>query len=380
MSHSNTAPVNIATAKSESQWQIVLKQFQRNPLARFGIFILVILYAIAILAPFIAPYPLSEYSTTAGERVSWVTPTKIHWQNEQGQWTRPYVYAVKREINLETFRDEYIEDTSKTYPIQFFVRDPEHSYKILGFIPGDIHLFGVQEPAKIFLWGSDNLGRDQFSRMIYGSQISMSIGILATVFSLVVGLFMGGIAGYFGGWVDIIVMRMVEVLSAIPSLFLLITIRALFPVDADPIFMFYVVVCMLAFVGWGGLARVVRSQFMSAREQDFVQAARALGASDTRIIVQHMLPTAASYIIITASIAIPGYILFESSLSFLGIGIVEPYASWGSLLKQAQDGGFESITGRPWTLLPGMFIFFAVLAWQLVGDGLRDAFDPRRRR
>lgn len=175
-------------------------------------------------------------------------------------------------------------------------------------------------------------------------------------------------------------MRTIEVLSAIPELFLLITLRALFPLEANPIQVFYVVILILALVSWGGLARVVRGQLLSSRELEYVQAANALGASSGRIITQHLLPNTATFVIISVSLAIPGYILTESSLSFIGIGIVEPYASWGSLLKLAQDGGFESISGRPWVLIPGLFILAAVLAWQFVGDGLRDAFDPKRRR
>lgn len=216
--------------------------------------------------------------------------------------------------------------------------------------------------------------------MMYGSQISLTIGILASVFSLILGLILGGIAGYFGGFADTLIMRLVEVLSAIPELFLLILLRAMFPLNANPILVFYIVVGLLAFISWGGLARVVRGQILSGREQDYVQAAKALGASDARVIGQHLLPNSATYIIISLSLAIPGYILLESGLSFIGIGIVEPYASWGSLLKLAQDGGFESLDTRPWVLLPGVFIVLAVLGWQFVGDGLRDAFDPRRRR
>lgn len=363
---------------SESQWQIIWKQFRRNPLARVGLTLLGLLYLIAILAGFIAPYGLSEYSTE--NRISWAPPSDIHIRDAQGHLTRPFIYGVKREIDLNTFRDKYVEDKAQVCPIRFFVRDPAHPYTLLGFIPSTVKLFSVNEPCKIYLWGSDNLGRDQFSRVMYGSQISLSIGILAAVGTLVLGLILGGIAGYFGGWPDIIIMRLVEVLNAIPALFLLILLRALFPVTANPLLVFYIVVVLLSFVSWGDLARVVRGQLLSAREQDYVTAAHALGASSTRVIAQHLLPNTATYMIVTLSLLIPGYILTESGLSFIGIGIVEPYASWGSLLQQAQEGGFESITGRPWVLIPGIFIVLAILGWQFVGDGLRDAFDPRRRR
>ena len=334
----------------------------------------------AIIAGFLAPYGLAEYSTT--DRISWAPPTQIHWRNEQGQ-VGPFVYGLKREIDMETFRDKYVEDKSAVCPVKFFQTHPGiegRTYRFLGVIPTSLKLFSVDAPCKLYLWGSDNYGRDQFSRVMYGSQISLSIGIIASVLTVVLGLILGGIAGYFRGIVDTIIMRFVEVLLAIPDLFLLITLRALFPLNANPILVFYVVIGILAFIGWGGLARIVRGQILSVREQDFVQAATALGASDRRIIAKHLLPSTATYVIISLSLAIPGFILGESGLSFIGIGIVEPYASWGSLLGLAQEGGFESLDARPWTLIPGLFIVLAVLGWQFVGDGLRDAFDPRRRR
>lgn len=363
---------------SESQWQVVWRQFKRNPLAKVGVFLLGFLYLIALFAGFLAPYGLTEYSTT--DRISWAPPTKIHFQDENGSWVAPYVYKVKREPNMETFRDEFLEDKTVKCPVQFFVQRPQEPYRFLGVIPSNLKLFGVAGNCKLYLWGSDSLGRDQFSRVMYGSQISLSIGIFATVFVVALGMLLGGLAGYFGGWIDSLIMRTVEVLSAIPELFLLITLRALFPLEANPIQVFYVMILILALISWGGLARVVRSQLLSSRELDYVQAANALGASSSRIIVQHLLPSTATFVIIGVSLAIPGFILTESSLSFIGIGIVEPYASWGSLLKLAQDGGFESISERPWILIPGLFILAAVLGWQFVGDGLRDAFDPKRRR
>ncbi|ABF45637.1 MULTISPECIES: ABC transporter permease [Deinococcus] len=376
---SSKAPAQ-SRSTSQSQWAVVWRQFLKHPLARVGLLILGVLYLLAIFAGFIAPYGGNQYTTDAATRVSWAPPTPIHIRNAQGQLTRPFIYGVKREVDFTTFRDKYVEDKSQVYPIHFFVRRPSARYNLFGLIPTDLKLFGVDEPARLFLWGSDNLGRDQFSRIMYGGQISLSIGLIATVVSLVIGLILGGIAGYFRGWADTLIMRTVEVLVSIPDLFLLLTLRALLPIDINPIFSFYLITVILAAIGWGGIARVVRSQLLSTRELDYVQAATALGASDARIIGQHMLPATASYIIVIATLLIPGYILLESGLSFLGVGVVEPYASWGKLLQQAYEGGFESISGRPWVLIPGLFITLAVLAWQFVGDGLRDAFDPRRRR
>lgn len=375
-----TAPTTVQKRRSQSQWSIVWSQFRRNPLARVGLTLLGLLYLMAILAGFLAPYGLTEYSTS--DRISWAPPTPIHWRDANGNFG-PYVYGLKRDIDMETFRDKYVEDTSVVCPVKFFESHPgmaSRTYRFLGFIPSSLKLFSVDAPCKLYLWGSDSYGRDQFSRVMYGSQISLSIGIIASILTVIFGLVMGGIAGYFRGATDTVIMRLVEVLSAIPELFLLITLRALFPLNADPILVFYLVIGILSVIGWGGLARVVRGQILSVRELDYVQAATALGASDSRIIGKHLLPSTATYIIVFLSLAIPGFILSESGLSFLGIGMVEPYASWGSLLKLAQDGGFESIDARPWTLIPGVFIVLAVLGWQFVGDGLRDAFDPRRRR
>ncbi|GAA5531744.1 ABC transporter permease [Deinococcus aluminii] len=376
-----TAPTTVRKPRSQSQWSIVWAQFKRNPLARVGLTLLALLYLMAIFAGFLAPYGLAEYSTT--DRISWAPPTSIHWRDQQGHFVGPYVYGLKRDIDMTTFRDKYVEDKSVTCPVKFFQTHPGvegRTYRFLGFIPSSLKLFSVDPPCKLYLWGSDSYGRDQFSRVMYGSQISLSIGIIASVLTVLFGLIMGGIAGYFRGVADNVIMRLVEVLSAIPELFLLITLRALFPLNADPILVFYLVIGILSFIGWGGLARIVRGQILSVRELDYVQAATALGASDSRIIGKHLLPSTATYIIIFLSLAIPGFILSESGLSFIGIGIVEPYASWGSLLGVAQAGGFESIDARPWTLIPGVFIVLAVLGWQFVGDGLRDAFDPRRRR
>ena len=280
-------------------------------------------------------------------------------------------------MDLETFQTVYEPQLDERYPIQFFTEGAP--YKILGFIPGDIHLFGVEQPGRIFLFGADNLGRDLFSRILYASQISLTIGFGATALSFFIGIVLGGLAGYYGGWVDELVMRLIEVISAIPSLFLLLSLRAIFPIDMNPIFILYAVLGIIALIGWGGLARVVRGQMLTTRELDYVQAAKGLGANTGRIVFRHMLPSIYSYLIVALSISVPGYILAESGLSFLGLGVVEPFASWGSLLSQAQQGGFASITQRPWVLIPGLFIVLTILSFQLLGDGLRDAFDPRKR-
>lgn len=372
------SPTKSAPPRSQSQFGVAWSQFRKNRLAKIGGFMLLLLYALALFAPFIAPDGLSSYSTSNITRFH--PPTPIHVRDPQtGGFTRPFVYQYGQQLNMDTFVNEYKPTTTRC-PVYFGVRGDE--YRVLGLFTGNLHLFGTgtENPnCKVYLFGGEALGRDLFTRTIYASQISLTIGVGAVLISTVIGLLMGAMAAFFGGIADTLIMRLVEVLAAIPNLFLLILLRAVFPQDINPIFALYMILGLLAFIGWGGLARVVRGQMLSVREQDFVSAAQALGAGNGRIMWRHMLPTMTTYIIVTLSLSIPGYILLESGLSFLGIGAVEPYVSWGGLLSQAQEGGFASITQRPWVLIPGFFIVFTVMCYQLLGDGLRDAFDPRKR-
>ena len=362
--------------QGQSQAQLAWKQFRKNRLAIVGGSILLFLALLAIFAPFIAPYGLNAYSRTQITRFQ--PPTPIQFRNpETGRLTRPFVYQYTEELDLETFENSFVPDLSTRYPLGFFVEGAP--YKILGLVPGNVHLFGVQDPGRIFLFGADSLGRDLFSRTMFATQISLTIGLAATALTFFIGVALGGLAGYFGGWIDEVVMRFIEVISAIPSLFLLLSLRAIFPIDMNPIFILYIVILILALIGWGNLARVVRSQLLSTRELDYIQAAKSLGAPTNRIIFRHMLPSVYTYLIVSLSLTIPLFILTESGLSFLGLGVAEPYASWGSLLTQAQEGGFASITTRPWVLIPGFFIVITITSFQLLGDGLRDAFDPRKR-
>lgn len=357
---------------AERRWN----RFRKNRLATIGAVILFFLYLLAMFAGFFSPYDPNFYSLNPPE--SYAPPTQIHWRDSQGGFSRPYVYAVTRSRDPETFALMYREDpTQGKFYLDFFHRTPESPYRILGIFHSDLRIVGVEAPAQIHLLGTDSLGRDLWSRIAYGAQVSLTIGILASLAAFLIGAVLGGIAGYYGGIWDSLIMRLVEILAAIPGLFLLISLRAVFPLTLDPLFVFYLVVFILALVGWGGIARVIRGLVLSLREQDYVQAARVLGASDLRIISRHLLPATASYLIVSLSLAIPGYILSESGLSFLGLGVTEPYTSWGMLLRSAQEGGFASFSTRPWILVPGLFIFLAILAWNFVGDGLRDAFNPR---
>jgi peptide/nickel transport system permease protein len=364
--------------ESLSQFQVFGQQFRKNRSAILGLLMLIVLYTGALFAPFLAPYGMDEYSTT--DITGFAPPTRIYWTNPQTGAFGPFVYRVERKRDLESFQLNFTEDKSIQCPVKFFVRSSERKYALFGFIPSDLHLFGVDEPCKVYLFGADEVGRDLFSRVWYGSQVSLTIGIVAVSLSFAIGLLMGGIAGFFGGWIDNVIMRLTEILSAIPDLFLLAILTSYLPKSVNPLLLFYSMVAVLSFVGWGGLARVVRGQILSLREADFVQAATALGARPGRIIARHLLPNIASYMLTLAFLAIPTYILTESTLSFLGYGVREPQASWGALLQDVQDGGFGTFIYRPWILIPGFFIVLAILAWNLFGDGVRDAFDPKKRR
>lgn len=363
--------------KGESQLSVAWKQLRKNTLAKFGGFILILLYVMALFAPFLAPDGLSNYSTTDITRFH--PPTPLHFRDPKtGALTQPFVYKYAQQLDMETFVETF-QPTKERCPVKLFAKgDP---YKLFGFIPMNVHLYGTENPdCKVYLMGGEALGRDLWTRLLYASQISLTIGVGAVLISTIIGLMMGAVSAYFGGMVDTLVMRLVEVLASIPDLFLLLMLRAIFPQDINPILALYMILGILAFIGWGGWARTTRGMLMSVRELDYVQAAKAMGASDSRIMGRHMLPSMLTYVIIGLSLGIPSAILSESGLSFLGIGAVEPYVSWGSLLGQAQEGGFASITQRPWMLIPGFFIVLTVTAFQLLGDGLRDAFDPRKRR
>lgn len=376
--------------RSLSQRQIAWRQFRRHRVAMVGAGVLIAMYLVTIFAGFIAPYGINEYRTRPV--AAFRPPTPIHWTHpDTGRLVRPYVYDVKVERDPVTFQRVYVEDTSTRYPIRFFVERPEATYSVLGLWESDLHLFGVDDPARIFLWGTNDLGKDVFSRVLYGGQVSLVIGVLAVWVSLFLGLLFGGIAGFYGGWVDEFVMRLVEVLSAIPGLFLLVVLASLLQDPRNPLAQafglemnsaqtFLMVVLVLGFVGWGGLARTIRSLVLSIREMDYAAAAKALGANEGRVLRRHLLPATASYVVVDLTLAIPGFILTETGLSFIGLGpSAVDTASWGLLLSDATARGI-SIQFVPWLLIPGIPIFLAVLSWNLVGDGLRDALDPRKRR
>ena len=261
----------------------------------------------------------------------------------------------------------------KRFTIKWFIRGWE--YKLLGFIPGDIHLFGVDRPAQFYLFGADAYGRDVLTRIFFGSRVSLTVGFAGILITFTLGLLLGGMAGYYGGWIDEILMRVTEILMSIPSLYLLISLRAILPADLPSHITYLMIIVILSFIGWPGMSRVIRGMVLSIKQSEYVEAARAMGYPTRRIIWKHIIPNTSTYIIVSATLAIPGYILGEAGLSFLGYGIREPQSSWGLMLAQAQR--LSVLEQYPWLLLPGVFLFVAILAFNLFGDAMRDAMDPR---
>lgn len=353
---------------ARSPSQVIWHKLRRNRTAMFGLWTLAVLYLASIFAGFLAPYRYDNGATKFPFHAPMITRIRIF--DEEGRLTRPFVYGIIAEDNI---LKTYSEDKSEKYPIQFFKRGDD--YHILWIIHSNIHLFGVQEPGRFFLFGSDQLGRDLFSRVLYGAQISLSVGILGIIISTLLGLIIGGVAGYFGGAADFTLMRAVEVLLAIPGLYFILIMRQMFASNLNSTQIYLIIVVILALIGWATQARVIRGMVLSIREREFVIAARALGFSHWRIILRHILPNTLSFVIVTATLSVPFYILGEVALSFLAVGIQEPEASWGNMLTLAQSN--RVLADFPWVLVPGAFIFISVMAWNFLGDGLRDATDPR---
>lgn len=347
----------------------VFKQLVRDKFALIALIVLAIIYLSLLFADFLAPYS-KDFSD---RNQSYAPPSKIFTINEKGKWSLPYTYNYKREFDPEAMQVDYKLDRSHKYFLKLFVRGEK--YKFLGLIPCSRHFVGVEPTGRLYFLGTDINGRDVFSRILFGGRISMTIGFLALFVLFPIGLLYGGISGYFGGKADMLMMRFAEAVMSIPSFYLLIILAAILPSNMTSIQRFILIVVILALIGWAGFARVVRGMVLSIKTQEFVQSAQSIGASRLRIIVKHILPQTTSYVIVAMTLSVPSYILSESGLSFLGLGIQQPDASWGNMLKEAQE--YINILYRPWLLTPGFLIFVAVLSFNLIGDTIRDVLDPK---
>ncbi len=351
-----------------SQWRLMWMRFRRHRLALAGGAVLIALYGLAALCEFISPYRPDQRHA----QYVLCPPQSIRFFDGEGHFHwRPFVHGVRQNTAAGPWQREYLVDTEAVYPIRFFVRGP--AYEFWGLFNADLHLFSAGS-GPLFLFGADDLGRDLFSRIIYGARISLTIGLIGVALTFLIGILLGGLAGYYSGWVDVVVQRMIEVLMAVPQLPLWMALSAALPAHWAPLRIYFGVTIILSLMGWTGLARVVRGRFLSLRDEDFVVAARLSGTNELKIIFKHLLPSFLSHVITSATLAVPGMILGETALSFLGIGLRAPVVSWGVLLQKAQN--FQAVAMAPWLLLPGLFVVVAVLAFNVVGDGMRDAADP----
>jgi len=352
-----------------SQWQLIWWRFRRHKVAIASGIILIIIYLLAIFCEFLAPYDPNKYDI----KYTYAPPQRIRIFRD-GKLVRPYVLGYKMEFDPVTLRRIYKPDPDQVYPVYFFVKgDP---YKLWGRWEKDVHFIGVKE-GTMFLLGTDRMGRDMLSRILYGARISTSIGLIGVFMSFVLGLIIGGFSGYYGGTLDTFIQRAIEFIRSIPTIPFWMALSAALPPHWPPVKVYFGITIILSLIGWTGLARVVRSRFLSLREEDFIMAARLCGASEFRIIMRHMVPSFMSYIIANITLAIPGMILGETSLSFLGLGLRPPTISWGVLLQEAQN--VRTVALSPWLLLPGVFVIITVLCFNFLGDGLRDAADPYAR-
>lgn len=354
----------LATA---TQWQLIWWRFRQHRLAMAGACVLGAMIVIALVPGFIAPYGVTTRTT---EFIS-APPTRVHVIDAEGTWHWPFVYGVTTARDPNTFRMVTEPDLAVRRPVMLLVTGEE--YRLLGLIPTDRHLFGVKD-GTIHLFGTDDLGRDVFSRTVYATQISLSIGLFGTLLGFAIGVVVGGVSGYFGGWVDFVTQRMIELVMSIPTLPFWLAAGALIPQNWTALQTYFTITTVLALFAWTGTARRVRSQILTQRGIDYVVAAELAGSSDWRIISRHLLPTVASYLIVDLTVAFPAMILGETALSFLGLGLRPPVVSWGVLMQEAQN--LQAITQSPWLFLPVVFVILAVLAFNFVGDGLRDAADP----
>lgn len=352
-----------------SQWMLMWWKFKRHRVAVISGIVLLLMYATTIVTEILVPYNLHTRSTD----FIYAPPQAVRWIHG-GRLIGPFVYPIQKTLNMETLRRDYTEDTSTPQPLRFFCSgDP---YRFWGLVEMSVHLVCPPEGGTLFLLGTDRLGRDVLSRIFYGARISLTIGLLGIAVSFTLGLLLGGVAGYFGGWVDLVIQRAIEIIRSFPELPLWMALSAVLPVTWSPILIYFGITGILALLDWTGIARAVRSKLLALREEDYCTAARLMGARPRRIIARHLLPGFMSHLIASATLSIPGMILGETALSFLGIGLRPPITSWGVLLNEAQN--INVVALYPWLLLPVVPVIVVILAFNFLGDGLRDAADPYR--
>ena len=360
-----------------SQRQLMFRRFKQSKLALFGLIVLFFMYVMAAFSSFLAPYDYDAIDSSS----SYKAPTKVVWAGG------PAVCGEVQTLDQANLEWKYANDCTKTYPIKFFNRS--YPYKFFGLIPTNIHLFGVPEqkvdpnavptegqarPAKLYLFGGDKDGRDVFSRMLQGSRVSLTVGLVGVIFATVLGSILGTASGYFGGAIDNVMQRVIELIGSIPTIPLWAALAAALPGNISVVRRYFFITLILSLIAWTGLARQVRGKVLSYRTADYTSAARAAGGSHMRVILTHMIPNAMSHIIVVAALAVPATILAETTLSFLGFGMQAPAVSWGTLLQDAQS--IAVVTRYPWLLLPGVAVVLALVCYQFLGDGLRDAADP----
>ena len=371
------APFNPATDESltpeqeryymASQWRMMWRKLRRHHLAVLSGAILIVLYASILVTEILAPYGVATRHTDH----LFAPPQSIHLFHE-GSFVGPFVYGYDYRLNMENLRREYTEDPKKVQKLRFFCSGDE--YRFWGMIEMRFHLVCPAQNGEFFWFGTDRLGRDMFSRILYGTRISLTVGLIGITISFVLGIVVGGLAGYYGGWTDAIVQRVIECIRSFPELPLWMALSAALPVDWSPVLIYFGITIILGLLDWTGLARSVRSKLLALREEDFCTAAVLMGAKPSRVIFRHLMPSFTSHLIASATLSIPSMILGETALSFLGLGLRPPITSWGVLLNEAQN--INVVALYPWLMIPVVPVIITVLAFNFLGDGLRDAADP----
>jgi peptide/nickel transport system permease protein len=351
---------------SASQWRLMWMKFRKHRLAVWSAGVVLLMYLLGIFCAFLAPYTLTD----SFSQHTFAPPQRLHWVSEEGFHLRPFVYGLTSSRDPQTLAKVYSIDPSQRHPVYLFVDGP--AYKMFG-LSLDTHLFGVKE-GTVFLLGTDSMGRDVFSRILYGARISLTIGLIGVALSFVLGLTLGLISGYYGGWLDNLIQRVIDILRSFPAIPLWMALAAALPETWTPLQVYFGITIVLSLLGWTGLARQVRGKILSLRQEDYALAAKFAGASEWRIMTRHLLPAFFSHIVVVLTLHIPAMILAETALSFLGIGLRPPITSWGVMLKEAQN--VQAVAMHPWLLTPTVFVIITVLAFNFVGDGLRDAADP----